>query len=370
MKTTHRLVSLRSQIFPPGRSGLLVTLFALFCLGSAELAAQGSQTACLAKKSFMDRLEFATQERANKILRRPNDWSHQLSAFERSARVRTLDPVSKQEFLNHAGDQGLDWPADEQAHWGSLAEVLSEAAEGLNFRMPQAFMVRTTGLEEFNAAYSRNQAIVLPQERADLDEVAGDVRRDFFLLAHELYHLLSWENPAMRTELYALLGFERFAGIDYPPELADRLLSNPGSHHYEHALEVQTASGPKDVVPFVQSTVPLEEVIELPTSGPPAIFGVLNIVLVPVDLGTGDVLRDGNGILETFGFANTDWVPQMLRNSNFIISPEELMADNFALLMEWRATGVQPTATPGGFPVNDVELLLDIEDVLTEGCNG
>jgi hypothetical protein len=83
--------------------------------------------------------------------------------------------------------------------------------------MPHSFMVTTTGLEEFNAAYVRNKSIVLPRERAALDgPVAGDDRRDFFLLAHELFHLLSDENPARRHELYALLGFQRFAKSSIP----------------------------------------------------------------------------------------------------------------------------------------------------------
>ena len=58
----------------------------------------------------------------------------------------------------------------------------------------------------------------------------------------------------------------------------------------------------------------------------------------------------------------------MLRNSSFIIHPEEILADNFATLMEWRADGALPPANPGGFPVNDVDLLTAIEGVLASGC--
>lgn len=58
----------------------------------------------------------------------------------------------------------------------------------------------------------------------------------------------------------------------------------------------------------------------------------------------------------------------MQRNSTYIIHPEELMADNFALLMEWRSSGVIPAATPSGFPVNDIALLTAIEEVLSAGC--
>jgi hypothetical protein len=84
--------------------------------------------------------------------------------------------------------------------------------------MPHVFMVKTSGLDEFGAAYTRNRSIMLPQGRL---HIAGDERRDFFLLAHELFHILSRENPAQRHALYALLGFERFANFEYPAELED-----------------------------------------------------------------------------------------------------------------------------------------------------
>jgi hypothetical protein len=68
------------------------------------------------------------------------------------------------------------------------------------------------------------------------------------------------------------------------------------------------------------------------------------------------------------GFDNTNWVSLMLRNSDFIIQPQEVMADNFALLMAWRANGVLPAGTPSGFPVNDVDLLIAIENRLEGAC--
>jgi hypothetical protein len=53
-------------------------------------------------------------------------------------------------------------------------------------------------------------------------------------------------------------------------------------------------------------------------------------------------MRDVNGDAVLYGFDNTNWAPLMLRDSDFIIQPQEVMADNFALLMEWRANGVLP----------------------------
>lgn len=338
-------------------------------------ASQSGGIACLAKPALADRLAFASLDDARRILARPDSYSRQLSVFDRGAHLRTTEPTTTQDYLRFAADAARAWTPDEEAYWSTLASGLNDAIAGLNLRIPQMSMVKTSGLEQFNAAYTRNRAIVLPERRVAL---AGDTRRDFFLLAHELFHVLSGENPAQRRALYALLGFQAVANFEYPLELESRRITNPNTGaHLDDALGVQTASGPADVVPVFQSRVPLEEFIELltapPAPGPPPFFAALAVVLVPVDLESGDVRRAADGSLVTYDFGNTDWPSRMLRNSSYILHPEELMAENFALLMEWRKDGVMPTAVPGGpgegFPVNDVGLLRAVQDVLTAGCS-
>lgn len=329
---------------------------------ATSLDARGAQ--CLAKKSLATRLKFATVAEGKKRLQRPDDWARQLSAFERSARLATLEPTSRNELLRHVSEQALDWTAPEEAYWQGLVDRLSAAAAGLNIKIPHVRLVKTTGLDEFRAVYARNDAIMIPQGRVD---ISGDETRDLFLLAHEFWHVLSLDDHRLRRAMFELLGFERFRGFEPPAELEGRRLSNPGGHTYEDALALQvTPDGPADVVPFIRSAASLEDIIALPMSGPPAIFQVLDIVLIPVDTGTGDIVRGPGGALVTYGFGNTDWVPQMARNSNFIIHPEEVIADNFASLMLWRDSG---EAEPPG-PVNDPGLLRDMEDVMTEGCGG
>ena len=191
-----------------------------------------------------------------------------------------------------------------------------------------------------------------------------DPRRAFFLLAHELFHVLSRTDPLLRDELYALLGFKTVDGFEYPAELEERRISNPDAFEYLHTLTVQSGPESVDVIPVIQSLLPLHEVILLPD-----FFDALDIVLLAVDPSTGAAHRDSNGDLITYNFGNTNWVPLMLRNSAFIIQPEEVLADNFATLMEWRADGVLLPANPNGFPVDDLDLLTSIEDVLANGCD-
>ena len=326
---------------------------------AATVQNQGSS--CTDSHTLSKRVDFADLHRARQILGHKDQWAHQLSDFDLGARQKTARPTSLQQFLAFAGDAGLRWTVQEEACWKAVVDKLSDAMNGLNLEVPNIDLIKTTGAEEFNSAYTRGRAIMFPQSAASLP--VADPRRAYFLLAHELFHVLSRSDSRLRDDLYALLGFKKVKGFEYPPELEGRRISNPDAFEYLHTLTVQSGSEQVDVLPVIQSLLPLNEVIQLPN-----FFAALDIVLVSVNTNTGEARRDSNGNLIKYNFGNTNWVPLMLRNSSYIIHPEELLADNFATLMEWRSDGVLPPANPSGFPVNDVNLLNAINDVLARGC--
>ena len=353
---------------------LLACLFLTACPGPDPTDRRGTpaeaeRPSCLEPTTLFERLEFASAERGGEILGRPDQWARQLSAFDRAARQRKLEPTTTEELLAFVSSNALSWRSEERAYWSRLVDRLSEAMTGLMLSVPEIFLVKTTGLEEFGFAYARDRAIVLPQGRL---EIAGDERRDFFLLAHEFFHYLSVNNATLRDSLYQLLGFRLMEDFTYPAEFEDRRVSNPAWYADYVSVRVDTPRGPAELLPLIRTTIPLEEVIRLPTGGPPAIARHIELVLVAVDPQTGRVLRETAGAPITYPLDDTNLIDRMARNTSYMFHPQEVIADNFALLMEWRATGVQPGRVPGGpgegFPVNDVPLLRAIESVLSQGC--
>ena len=322
--------------------------------------AEAKASSCKKSHTLSKCVDFADLHRAQKTLGHKDRWARQLSDFEMGARQRTAEPTNLKEFLDFAAGAGRRWTALEKANWQALVGKLSDAMKGLNLHVPNIDLIKTSGEEEFGAAYTRRHAIMFPESMTSLPTT--DSRRAYFLLAHEVFHVLSRADPLLRDDLYALLGFKTVDGFEYPVELEDRRLSNPDAFEYLHTLTVQSGSENVDVMPVIQSLLPLNEVIQLPN-----FFDALDIVLLSVDPGTGEALRDGNGDLIKYNFGNTNWIPLMLRNSSFIIHPEEVLAENFATLMEWRSDGVLPPANPDGVPVNDVNLLTAIEGVLASG---
>jgi hypothetical protein len=349
-------------------NGLLAGwLMALVCgvasvpLGVADaIANQGS--ACTTGDTLSKRVAFAGLHRAQKILGHKDPWAKQLSDFDLGVRQKTAEPTTLQAFLDFAADAGRVWTAQEQASWQPLIDQLSAALAGLRLHVPNIDLVKTSGEEEFGALYTRRTAVMLPVAVASLPTT--NPRLAYFLLAHEMFHVLSRRDPQLRDALYALLGFRSVRGFEYPAELEERRVSNPDAFEYLHIVAVQAGSERVDVLPVIQSLLPLDEVIQLPN-----FFAALDIVLLAVDPSSGEALRDGNGELIKYNFGNTNWVPLMLRNTDFIIHPEEVLADNFGTLMEWRsAGGAPPVDNPNGFPVTDIGLLTAIEGVLATGC--
>ena len=338
-----------------------VIVIGLSCLAPSLVAAQAPATkpsSCNRSQALSDCVDFADPHRARKTLGYKDRWARQLSDFDLGARQRTTDRTSVKEFLDFAASAGRSWTGPEKSAWMAAVDRLSDAMSGLNVRLPRVELVKSSGEEELGAAgYTRRNAIILSESVTSW--AATDPRRAYFLLAHELFHVLSRSDTLLRDDLYALLGFRVVDGFDYPAELEERRLSNPDAFEYLHTVTVQSGSDSVDVIPVIQSLLPLNEAIQLPN-----FFDALDIVLLSVDRNTGEVLRDGNGDLIKYNFGNTNWVPLMLRNSSFIIHPEEILADNFATLMEWRSDGVLPDANPDGFPVNDVDLLTAIKGVL------
>ena len=141
------------------------------------------------------------------------------------ASQRTAEPTNLKEFLDFAAGAGRRWTATEEANWKALVDKLSDAMRGLNLHLPNIYLVKTSGEEEFDAAYTRRNVIMLLQSMTSLPTT--DSRRAYFLLAHETFHILSRMDSQLRDDLYALLGFETVYGFEYPAELEERRISNP-----------------------------------------------------------------------------------------------------------------------------------------------
>lgn len=330
---------------------LLAALLSTLVLGCrttpAPLEAASSSSVPLLKST----VRLASAEEGAALLRQADSFTRALGDFDRSLRMRRPAPVSDDELRAFVGAQTLDFSPEEAAAWQTTFETLAKALEGLDLGLPEEILViKTTGKDELDAAYTRQNAIVLPPRMVALDD-DGRLK----LAAHELFHVASRASPARRDEYYGILGFRP---LPAPLPLEDieawreRRVTNPDAHDVNHIVEVKSADSLHWVAPVLVSGVSLEEILAAEQW-----FSALQLKLLAVEPATGAAKRNAAGEPDLLDAEATDWAARVGKNTAYAIHPEEVMADNFKLLV------LQRLGTPREVPHPEVNEAL--EAVLT-----
>ncbi len=273
-------------------------------------------------------LSFATVEEGKRVLMSRDDYVERMSAFDRAARLKTDKAVSERQYLEFVGKAVVAWEEAEKEKVYLALEGVEEALKKMALPFPKKiWLIKTTGQEEGNAAYTRANAIVFPGRF-----LKGGARWVQRVLCHELFHVLSRANRELREKCYAAIGFEKCEELEFPEELAGRKLTNPDAPRNEHCLKVKIDGKEQWVIPILFSR---EEKYDPEKGG--EFFRYLQFKLLVVERaeeGTGvDVVREGGKAKLLDAGEVTGFLEQVGENTTYLIHPEEILADNFVLLV-------------------------------------
>lgn len=274
------------------------------------------------------RLVLVDAGRGRALLGARDEFVSALSEFDRQSRLGSRTPIDEARFLEHVRANVVDWDAERRGHVEAAAATLARALAAAELRLPLPAtieVVLTTGDEEIpGAAYTRGRAIVFSR---------GSVRADLHgLLAHELFHVLTRNAPALRDPLYAAIGFAPIAPLTLPPALAERRITNPDAPVVAHAIRVRHRE---------------RELLAAPVLIAPrdydggSFFDYVEPRLYAVDDKAGITLENGAPVAIEFADAG-GFFEQVGRNTQYLIHPEEILAENFRILV----FGASEVATP------------------------
>jgi hypothetical protein len=284
----------------------------------------------------MTLLRLASASEGRAILAAEDDFTRALGGFDRSFRMRTSAPVDDATLRQFLGEQAIEFTAEEETAWEEAIAAVARGARGMGGVLPrEVLVVKTTGREERDHAYTRANAIFLPASR--VASLRGE--RAIRLLSHELFHVGSRVSPVLRDATYALLGFEPVGPILPPPELDGCRMTNPDAHGLGHYVRL----GERAVVPLLICPLPLAAVLERTS-----VLGVVGVRLLEIDCVAATVVRDAHGAPILIDPEETNWSERIARNSTYAIHPEEILADNLALLVR-RRLGAATTPTDPAF---------------------
>lgn len=184
----------------------------------------------LARDVFDNQFKWTQPPRANEILRSEDSFTRTLTPLDIEIRVGRGSVSSRSDFLAYVGEQALHWESKEierfqtafRLIWEGLSRVIP--AEDLRELLPESIhIIKTTGLEEGGAAYTRDNAIVFSRHMLQVQNLNR-------LAAHELFHVLS-KSLSLKEQkfFFESVGYKvrGLAPESLPPSLRKRRITNP-----------------------------------------------------------------------------------------------------------------------------------------------
>jgi Domain of unknown function (DUF4157) len=280
-------------------------------------------------------VRFAPLEEGQTAISADDDFVRSLSRFDLQCRLQQSDAVTVDQWRKFAAGEVRAWEQSQTARVTESIDRLRTRLEKLNLPLPKTvLLVRTTGQEEGNAAYTRGAAIMLPDKV--LAYQAAQLDR---LLAHELFHVLSRNNPTLRSDLYGLIGFQPCPPIALPASLAPRKITNPDAPLVDCYIEL--AAGDKT---YFGAPVLYASAKEYDPKVGGSLFKYLTFRLLVIEKHEGEwrpvMMGDQPVVIDPK--KEPAFFEKVGKNTQYIIHPDEILADNFVHLV----MGDQNLATP------------------------
>jgi len=274
---------------------------------------------------------FASREQGSAILTDRDDYVSRLGRFDRMLRLKSTQPVSEDEYLDFLAENTLEWTDAEISRIKPLIQKLRTAAQ--NYRLPlpsTVLLIKTTGEEEVGQAHTRANAIVLPRWNMDEDDDTL-----LFLLGHELFHVMSRHDAGFRERAYALIGFRIGNEISLPASIKPLQITNPDAPRHDSYIDLISNSNSVTVIPILLSR---SAVFDPQIGTELDDYWTLRLLLV-TQTSPGDDYRvlEHNGAPAMLRLRQVDgFMEQVGKNTRYIIHGEEILAENFALLVTGR----------------------------------
>ena len=225
-------------------------------------------------------------------------------------------------------ETALEWSEEERRGFVDVLPRLQRFLAPMRWNAPPSILlIKASDRLMDGFPHTRANAIVLQEEM--LRDALAKPRLLDYLLAHETFHVLTRADAQLRDELYRAIGFQPCASTELPAALAELRFTNPDEPAQRYAIRLPRG----EVMPLVHF-----DSQSIPRTS-----------WLPVERGPGKCrVRDERmTTAELEGFYE-----QVGRNTGYVIHPEEILADNFALLF-------RPAAKPASS-----ELLARIERIL------
>lgn len=223
----------------------------------------------------------------------------------------------------------LPWSSEERVRLDAMIARVSPRLADLAPWLPERVQIARFRTESSSGAdFTRGDTIFL----AGLKPTDEAMDERFF---HELFHIISRSHEARRHEFYAIVGFEVCTPLVLDDALRARVLTNPDAPIVEYASQVEISNRTVWVTPVM--------VADLGRYTPRSdLFDHVELQFLALSRGEGGRCVADTSSTLTQAELGAAVISRAGGNTNYVLHPEELVADNFAQMMMGRRDAPSP----------------------------
>ncbi len=272
-------------------------------------------------------------------------------------RAQVLD-----DYRNYLKTDVLSFTDDEISWISDIMKRMHKQCSKISSELilPEIKLIKTHA-KHYGASvyYTRENIIVIPKFVLE-----GRNEEAFYsTMLHELFHVYSRYNPVKQAALYDLIGFKKIKHpehLSFNEKLKNRILTNPDGVNIAYAIKLQKEGKP--------AVLAMPIIISKREKFDPALtqfFDYLDFGLYEVKPPFSrmmKVLSDENGMTTLDQSLMADFFRQIKDNTNYIIHPDEIMADNFMFAI----LALESPESLDNYSKKGQQLIADIKRILSE----
>ncbi len=261
---------------------------------------------------------FLNQEEARIFLSSTDNYTDHLTKLDLSLYHGTSQDISIKDHLDFLKSTALGWTPTEKNKLKLMIEQYDVVLHSLGIvhLLPSEIkLIKTNGKDTFNAHYTRGNGIIFPAINGE------EIKTDIGTFYHEMFHIFSRHNAHFQDSLYGICNFEKIPELKLSTSLKDIQTTNPDAFLYQHAVVLNKDGIEFQSVPFMYSGIKQSD-----------INGPVNEALV-YKLAMLDITTSESSEPSMYKTSETNYKERVMANSHYYIHPEEIMAENFRLLL-------------------------------------
>lgn len=262
------------------------------------------------------------------FIRQDDDYLRALTVYDVLSSMKQDRRVTLEEYRDYLGGQTLNWSSRELRRLSKIARSVRQRFRGYAIPCPDTvFLIKTTGLEMDSSAYTRRNAIFVPQSWLKF----GDQKIEAMLI-HEIFHVISRHNPSLRESLYNIIGFHKCRPLAIPSEFKYTSITNPDYPVYDYYVNIQRYDTTLSVIPLTCAKHKYDPKQTHTKYRRTTYF----LEVQATDTSTVPIRKDGK--LCYLGFTDNPediWIyfENVRPNTGYYLScPEEILAEDFRLM--------------------------------------